>query len=46
LPEGIAPSDDPVLSARSAVYSRSFTRRAGEQKQPSAITPAEVGKGE
>jgi catalase len=46
LPGGIAPSDDPLLSARSAVYSQSFTRRAGEQKQPSAITPAEVGKGE
>jgi catalase len=46
LPAGIAPSDDPILSARSAVYSQSYTRRAGEQKQPSAITPAEVEKGE
>jgi catalase len=46
LPAGIAASDDPLLSARSAVYSQSYTRRAGEQKQPSAITPAEVGKGE
>jgi catalase len=46
LPAGIAPSDDPLLSARSAVYSQSFTRRAGEAKQPSAITPAEVRKGE
>jgi catalase len=45
LPVGIAPSDDPLLSARSAVYSQSFTRRAGEAKQPSAITPAEVNKG-
>ena len=45
LPAGIATSDDPLLSARSAVYSQSFTRRAGEQKQPSAITPAEVDKG-
>jgi catalase len=35
LPAGIAPSDDPLLSARSAVYSQSYTRRAGEQKQPS-----------
>jgi len=42
LPAGIAPSDDPLLSARSAVYSRSFTRREGEAKQPSAITPADV----
>jgi catalase len=46
LPAGIAPSDDPLLSARSAVYSQSYTRRSGEQKQPSAITPAEVGKGQ
>ena len=35
LPAGMAPSDDPVLSARSPVYSQSFTRRAGETKQPS-----------
>jgi catalase len=46
LPSGIAPSDDPLLSARSAVYSRSFTRREGEAKQPSAITAADVRKGE
>jgi catalase len=46
LPAGIAPSDDPLLSARSAIYSRSYTRRAGEQKQPSPITPADVRKGE
>jgi catalase len=46
LPAGIAPSDDPLLSARSAVYSRSYTRRAGETKQPSAITPADVHKGD
>jgi catalase len=46
LPAGIAPSDDPLLSARSAIYSQSYTRRAGEQKQPSAITPAQVEKGE
>jgi len=44
LPIGIAPSDDPMLSARSAVYSQSFTRRAGEKKEPSAITPSEVQK--
>jgi len=44
LPAGIAPSDDPLLSARSAVYSESFTRRAGEKKEPSAITPSEVRK--
>src|SRR5919106_5227192 len=46
LPAGIAPSDDPLLSARSAVYSQSFTRRASEAKEPSAITPADVRKGE
>ena len=45
LPAGIAPSDDPLLSARSAVYSQSFTRREGEAKRPSAITPADVDKG-
>jgi catalase len=44
LPAGIAPSDDPLLSARSAVYSQSFTRRAGEKKLPSAVTPSEVRK--
>jgi catalase len=44
LPDGIAPSDDPILSARSAAYLQSFTRREGEQKTPSAVSPAEVGK--
>jgi catalase len=37
LPSGIEPSDDPILSARSAAYSESFTRRAGEKKTPSAV---------
>jgi catalase len=46
LPAGITPSDDPLLSARSAVYSQSFIRRAGETKQPPAITPADVRKGD
>jgi catalase len=46
LPAGITPSDDPLLSARSAAYSQSFTRREGETKQPSAVTPAEVRKGD
>lgn len=40
LPPGIAPSGDPLLSARSAAYSTSFTRRAGEPKTPS---PVQVG---
>ena len=42
LPDGITPSDDPLLSARSAVYARSFTRRAAEPKQPSAVNVISV----
>jgi catalase len=44
LPPGIEPSDDPLLSARSSVYARSFTLRIGERaaKLPSAITPQEA----
>lgn len=38
LPAGIAPSDDPLLSARSAAYSSSFTRRAGEPVPASALS--------
>ncbi|OSC26231.1 catalase [Mycobacterium vulneris] len=37
LPDGIAASDDPLLAARSAVYARSFTRRAEEPKTASAV---------
>jgi catalase len=37
LPAGIEPSDDPLLSARSAAYSESFRLRAGEPKTPSAV---------
>lgn len=37
LPDGLAASDDPLLSARSAVYARSFNRRAREPKSPSAV---------
>jgi catalase len=44
LPNGIEASSDPLLSARSAVYSRSFTRREGEPKTSSAISTAETGK--
>jgi len=44
LPDGIAGSDDPLLSARSAAYSSSFTRREGEPKSPSAVSTAETGK--
>jgi catalase len=47
LPSGIEPSDDPLLSARSAAYARSFTLRAGEEheKSPSAVTAQEVQAG-
>jgi catalase len=44
LPNGIAASDDPLLSARSAVYSQSFTRREGEPKNPSAVSTAETAR--
>lgn len=43
LPSGIEASDDPLLSARSAAYSQSFRRRAGEDKPPSAVSvPADA----
>jgi len=45
LPSGIEPSDDPLLGARSAAYSTSFTRRAGEAKEPSAVQIPGGGKG-
>jgi catalase len=47
LPSGIEPSDDPLLSARSAAYARSFTLRAEEEheKPPSAVTTQEVQGG-
>ena len=44
LPSGIEPSDDPLLSARSAAYFTSFTRRAGEPKEPSAVRTSAGGK--
>ena len=44
LPSGIEPSDDPLLSARSAAYAQSFTRRSGETKQPSAVQVPDSGK--
>jgi catalase len=47
LPSGIEPSDDPLLSARSAAYARSFTLRAEEEheKPLSAVTVQEVKAG-
>lgn len=45
LPLGVAPSDDPLLPARSASYSVDFRRRAIEGPRPDAITLAEEKKG-
>ena len=42
LPEGIEPSDDPLLSARSSVYAASYRLRTGEAKSPSAVQVGEV----
>jgi catalase len=42
LPDGIEPSDDPILGARSAVYAASYRLRTGEPKTPSAIQVDEV----
>lgn len=44
LPDGLAASDDPVLHARSAVYARSFDRRAREPKSPSAVVVPEAAQ--
>jgi catalase len=42
LPDGIAPSDDPLLQARSAVYTESFRRRSAEATAPGAVTITEA----
>ncbi|MCT2594335.1 catalase family peroxidase [Streptomyces sp. N2-109] len=42
LPQGIEPSDDPLLSARSAVYAQSFARRSGEPAGTSAVNVSQV----
>jgi catalase len=42
LPDGISLSDDPLPPARSAVYARSFTRRAEEPKSPSEVKVSQV----
>ncbi|MFK3908679.1 catalase family peroxidase [Pseudomonas monteilii] len=36
LPTGIAPSDDPILAARSAAYAESFNRRSRERLETGA----------
>jgi catalase len=42
LPDGITAADDPLLSARSAVYARSFTLRAEEPKSASEVNVSRV----
>ena len=42
LPDGIEPSDDPLLRARSAVYAASYRARSGEPKSPSIVQVDEV----
>jgi catalase len=42
LPDGIEPSDDPLLSARSAVYGASYRARTGEPKSASHVQVDEV----
>ncbi|MFF0516789.1 catalase family peroxidase [Streptomyces sp. NPDC004250] len=37
LPRGITVSDDPLLSARAAVYAQSFARRTGERDMKGAV---------
>jgi len=44
LPNGIAGSDDPLLSARSAAYSQSFTRRVAEPVASSAVKTTAAGE--
>jgi catalase len=43
LPDGIEPSADPLLSARSAVYAASYRQRTGEPKSPPPVQVSEVG---
>lgn len=44
LPDGLGPSDDPLPRARSAVYARSFERRAREPKSPSEVDVEKVNR--
>jgi len=44
LPDGIEPSDDPLLSARSAVYAASYRARTGEPTSPPAIRVEDVAR--
>jgi len=42
LPQGIEPSDDPLLSARSSVYAASYRLRSGESASPPAVQVDQV----
>lgn len=44
LPDGIEPSEDPLLSARSAVYAASYRARTGEPKTTPAVVVDEVAQ--
>jgi catalase len=44
LPDGIEPSADPLLSARSAVYASSYRARTGEPKGAPAVIVDEVAQ--
>ncbi|MBP2454802.1 catalase family peroxidase [Mycolicibacterium lutetiense] len=44
LPDGIEPSDDPLLPARSAVYAASFRRRAGVTGAAPQVEDGEVAQ--
>ena len=44
LPAGIEPSDDPLLYARSAAYSESIRRRAGEGRPEGAVSYGSAGR--
>ena len=37
LPDGVEPSDDPLLNVRSTVYAASYRARTGEPKSPPAV---------
>jgi catalase len=43
LPDGIEPSGDPLLSARSDIYAASYRQRTGEPKSPPPVQVSEVG---
>lgn len=44
LPSGVRGSDDPILAARSAVYSQSFNRRERERATGNVEQPKEAAR--